>query len=103
MERRGSARRYAGQPCSSDEDLARSLGYLTKPELVEDAAALPRPAPVANLGLLSSDKQDGRFVNNNWQFSREGLGIFQNGGDSKISAADIRDPMPSPRAGRRVS
>ncbi|KAH7396744.1 hypothetical protein DE146DRAFT_657594 [Phaeosphaeria sp. MPI-PUGE-AT-0046c] len=103
MERRGSARRYTTQPCSSDEDLARSLGYRTKPELVEESSVLPRPAPVANLGLLSSDKQDSPFVNNNWQFPQQELGIFQNGNDSKLTAADIRDPMPSPRAGRRVS
>lgn len=101
MERRGSARRMTNQPCSSDEDLARSLGYRTKPELVEDA--VPRPAPVANLGLLSSNKTDGPFVNNNWQFPPQELGIFQNGSDTKLTAADIRDPMPSPRAGRRVS
>lgn len=103
MERRGSARRYTTQPCSSDEDLARSLGYRTKPELVEESSVLPRPAPVANLGLLHSDKQDGPFVNNNWQFPQQELGIFQNGNDSKLTAMDIRDPMPSPRAGRRVS
>jgi hypothetical protein len=103
MERRGSARRFTNQPCSSDEDLARSLGYRTKPELADDSSVLPRPAPVANLGLLSSDKTDGPFVNNNWQFPPQELGVFQHGGDTKLTAADLRDPMPSPRAGRRVS
>jgi hypothetical protein len=101
MERRGSARRYTNQPCSSDEDLARSLGYRTKPELTEKPSSLPRPAPVANLGLLSN-KQDAPFATN-WQFPQQELGVFQNGDDAKLSAADIRDPMPSPRAGRRVS
>lgn len=102
MERRGSARRYTNQPCSSDEDLARSLGYRTKPELTETPSTLPRPAPVANLDLLSTKRQDGPFINNNWQFPQQELGIFHSNSD-KLSAADIRDPMPSPRAGRRVS
>jgi len=102
MERRGSARRYTNQPCTSDEDLARSLGYRTKPELTEKTSTLPRPAPVANLNLLSSNRQDGLFGNNNWQFPQQELGMFHSNSD-KLSAADIRDPMPSPRAGRRVS
>jgi hypothetical protein len=95
MERRGSARRYTNQPCSSDEDLARSLGYRTKPELKETPSAVPRPAPVANLGLLSH-RHYGPFANNNWQFPQQELGVFHD----KLS---INDPMPSPRAGRRVS
>ncbi|KAF2830438.1 hypothetical protein CC86DRAFT_378735 [Ophiobolus disseminans] len=102
MERRGSARRYTNQPCSSDEDLARSLGYRTKPELTEKPSTLPRPAPVANLDLLSSKRHDGPFANNNWQFPQQELGIFQSNSD-KLSAADVQDPLPSPRAGRRVS
>jgi hypothetical protein len=103
MERRGSARRLTNQTCSSDENLARSLGYRTKPELAEKASTIARPAPVANLDLLSSNKQDRPFVNTNWQFPQQELGIFHSDDDSKISIADIRDPMPSPRTGRRVS
>jgi len=95
MERRGSTRRFTNQPYTSDEDLARSFGYRTKPELREGSSAVARPAPVANLGLLSN-RQDGPFANNNWQFPKQELAIFH-------SAGDIRDPMPSPRAGRRVS
>lgn len=102
MERRGSARRYTNQPCSSDEDLARSLGYRTKPELAEKASTLARPAPVADLNLLSSSGQNGPFLDNNWQFPQQELGTFHRN-DDKTGAADIRDPMPSPRAGRRVS
>lgn len=102
MERRGSARRYTNQPCSSDEDLARSLGYRTKPELSEKPSTIPRPAPVANLEMLPSNKSEGPFVNHNWQFPAQELGIFHSNGD-KMTATDIRDPMPSPRAGRRVS
>lgn len=103
MERRGSARRLTDQPCSSDENLARSLGFRTKPELSEKRPSIPRPAPVANIGLLSSGKQDGPFVNSNWQFPQQELGVFHNGDDAKLGIAEIRDPMPSPRAGRRVS
>jgi hypothetical protein len=102
MERRGSARRFTNQPCTSDEDLARSLGYRTKPELTDKPSTVPRPAPVADLGLLSSNRQDGPFANTNWQFPQQELGIFQSNSE-KLSVADIRDPMPSPRAGRRVS
>ncbi|KAF1911450.1 hypothetical protein BDU57DRAFT_524574 [Ampelomyces quisqualis] len=101
MERRGSARRYTNQPCSSDEDLARSLGYRTKPELAEKPTLLPRPAPMANLGLLSN-KRDAPFATN-WQFPQQDLRVCQKGDHVELSAADIRDPMPSPRAGRRVS
>jgi hypothetical protein len=103
MERRGSTRRYTNQPCSSDEDLARSLGYRTKPELAEKASKIARPAPVANIDLLSSNKQDGPFTNTNWQFPQEELGITNSNDEVKPNMADIRDPMPSPRAGRRVS
>ncbi|KAL6712253.1 hypothetical protein ACN47E_000130 [Coniothyrium glycines] len=102
MERRGSTRRYTDHTCSSDEDLARSLGYRTKPELQEKRPSLPRPAPVADLDLLSLNKQPGPFVNNNWKFpggqDLESPGSFQN-----LKVDDFKDPMPSPRGGRRVS
>ncbi|EAT86116.2 hypothetical protein SNOG_06285 [Parastagonospora nodorum SN15] len=103
MERRGSARRMTDQTCSSDENLARSLGFRTAPELAENRPTVPRPAPVADIGLLSSGKQDGPFTNSNWQFPQEELGMFDRHDDAKLSITDIRDPMPSPRAGRRVS
>jgi hypothetical protein len=103
MERRGSARRFTNQPCSSDEDLARSLGYRTKPELTEKPSTLPRPAPVADLDLLSSNRQNGPFANTNWQFPHQELRTFNASTDAKMNVTDIRDPMPSPRAGRRVS
>jgi hypothetical protein len=102
-ERRGSSRRFTDQPRSSDEDLARSLGYRTKPELLEKSPSVPRPAPVANLDLLQSTGQSGPFVNNNWKFPDEEGTVFQSKEDSNPAAEDIRDPMPSPRGGRRVS
>lgn len=103
MERRGSARRYPNQACSSDEDLARSLGYRTKPELAEKASTLPRPAPVADLDLLSSNKQPGPFANNSWQFPGQEPNMLQTNQDSNRKAEDLRDPLSSPRGGRRVS
>lgn len=102
MERRGSARRFTDQTCSSDEDLARSLGYRTKPELLEKQTSVPRPAPVADLDLLSSSRQPGPFVNNNWKFPDEEAGMIQSSDRSSVTVEDVRDPMPSPRA-RRVS
>jgi hypothetical protein len=105
MERRGSAaRRLTDHTCSSDEDLARSLGYRTKPELQETASSLPRPAPVADLDLLPTTRQPAPFVNNNWKFPDEEAGMMQeNGnGNSIVTVENIRDPHPSPR-GRRVS
>lgn len=94
MERRGSARRLTDQPCSSDENLARALGYRTKPELADNTPTIPRPAPVANLDLLSANGHGDHFTSN-WRFP----------GDRKPSLTidDIRDPLPSPRGGRRVS
>jgi hypothetical protein len=103
MERRGSARRFTNPACSSDENLARSLGYRTKPELTEKASTVARPAPVANLNLLSSNTNNGPFANTNWQFPHQELAAAHNNDDAKVNIADIRDPMPSPRAGRRVS
>lgn len=102
IERRESARRYTDQPCSSDEDLARSLGYRTKPELMEKALTLPRPAPVADLDLLSSTRQPGPFTNNNWKFPGQDPSALHSN-DANFKPDDGREPMPSPRGGRRVS
>ncbi|KAJ4397899.1 hypothetical protein N0V91_010590 [Didymella pomorum] len=104
MERRGSTRTHTLPQCSSDEDLARSLGYRTKPELAEKRTSVPRPAPMADLGLLAPTQQPGPFTNTNWQFPGKEDGS-QTAGNASVKAADIRDPMPSPRAnsGRRVS
>ncbi|KAF9700016.1 hypothetical protein EKO04_001616 [Ascochyta lentis] len=105
IERRGSARTHTLQQWGSDEDLARSLGYRTKPELVEKKTSVPRPAPMADLGLLAPNKEPGPFVNTNWQFPAKEESLLQSTSNSSVKAADIRDPMPSPRAssGRRVS
>jgi hypothetical protein len=105
MERRGSARTHPLQPCDSDENLARSLGYRTRPELSDKQKDTARPAPVADLDLLGASKQGSPFANTNWQFpAREGTSP-QDNSDPSTQAPDTRDPMPSPRAGsgRRVS
>jgi hypothetical protein len=102
MERRGSARRVTDQACNSDEHLARSLGYRTKPELLENLSNIPRPAPVADLELLSSDSQSGPFVNNNWKFPGQDMDTVETNDSTNVTVEDIQDPMPSPRE-RRVS
>ncbi|KZM28475.1 uncharacterized protein EKO05_0006027 [Ascochyta rabiei] len=105
IERRGSARTHTLQQWGSDEDLARSLGYRTKPELADKENSKPRPAPMADLDLLAPNKQPGPFVNTNWQFPAKEDSLPQTTSNSSVRVADIRDPMPSPRAssGRRVS
>lgn len=105
MERRGSTRPQTLQQWGSDEDLARSLGYRTKPELADKRLSVPRPAPMADLALLAPTQQPGPFANTNWQFPGKDNSSTQSAGNSTVRAADIRDPVPSPRAssGRRVS
>lgn len=100
---RRSSRRFTDQPRSSDEDLARSLGYRTKPELLEKSDSLPRPAPVADLDLLPPTRQSGPFANNNWRFPDEDASTTRTEDHSHVAPEDVRDPMPSPRGGRRVS
>lgn len=102
-ERRPSARRLTDQTCSSDENLARSLGYRTKPELQEKTSSLARPAPVADLDLLSTNRQPGPFENTNWKFPDEETGMMRANSHSNLTVDDARDPVPSPRCGRRVS
>jgi hypothetical protein len=103
MERRGSARRLTDQPCSSDEDLARSLGYRTKPELSAHVSKPPRPAPVANLDLLSQNRASDPFADNKWRFPGNDVGVSPTSERPSLKLEEIRDPMPSPRGGRRVS
>ena len=102
-ERRESARRLTLQARSSDEDLARSLGYRTKPELLEKSPNVPRPAPVADLALLAPATQSGPFANTNWKFPDEEASVSHGEEYSNPATEDARDPMPSPRCGRRVS
>jgi hypothetical protein len=101
MERRSSSRRQTLQRYGSDEDLARSLGYRTNPELAEERTSIPRPAPVADLKLLSPSGQAPPFTNTKWQFPSS---ISQDSDELNLKARKaIEDPHPSPRGGRRVS
>ncbi|KAF2735303.1 hypothetical protein EJ04DRAFT_563479 [Polyplosphaeria fusca] len=90
---RSMSRRPTLQTRSSDENLARELGFRTKPELTERPNSITRPAPVANLALLSPP-----LLSSNWKFPSSGSAA----GVDEISRAPD-EPLPSPRSGRRVS
>ncbi|KAF2193778.1 hypothetical protein K469DRAFT_551342 [Zopfia rhizophila CBS 207.26] len=94
MDRRSSTRRHTLQQWGSDEDLVREVGYLPNPELSEQQNSMPRPAPVADLDLLSPRGRPPPFSNSNWQFSNRQSGASEES-DLKISV--IEEPMPSPR------
>ncbi|KAF2262732.1 hypothetical protein CC78DRAFT_310740 [Lojkania enalia] len=102
MDRRSSTRRPTLQQWGSDEDLARELGYRTKPEFAEQHPVIARPAPVADLDLLKPPSQNTPFATSNWQFP----GKESDNAQSKRASVASRtpeDPLPSPRGGRRVS
>jgi len=104
MDRRPSVRRPTLSQTNSDEDLARSLGYRTNPELEDKRTSLPRPAEVANISLLSPHGHQPPFSNSQWQFPGRQSAVSHESGDSDTNRIIIEDPMPSPRAfGRRVS
>jgi hypothetical protein len=101
FDRRSSTRRPTLQRLDSDEDLARSLGYRTNPELAERKTAGPRPAPVADLALLRPPSTTRPFSDPNWKFPD-----LESGGpneDADLTTESIDDPMPSPRDSRKVS
>ncbi|OAG12411.1 uncharacterized protein CC84DRAFT_1211974 [Paraphaeosphaeria sporulosa] len=106
MDRRSSTRRTL-QDCESDEDLARSLGYRTNPELMDERTSIARPAQVVDINLLNPRAPRGPpppFSTPNWQASKNSE-ISEYSGDSDLKGLDSEDPIPSPRAmgGRRVS
>jgi hypothetical protein len=104
MERRPSVRRPTLSQRGSDEDLARSLGFRTNPDLEDKTTSLPRPAEVANIHLLSPPGQQPPLLNSQWQFPGTQSGVSKQKGDCDAKARTSEDPMPSPRAfGRRVS
>lgn len=102
MDRRSSTRRHTLQQLGSDENLARSLGYRTNPEYAENKNPVARPAPVADLNLLTPARSR-PFSGESWQFPKRQSDISQLSGDSDLIARPIEDPLPSPRGGRRVS
>lgn len=103
MDRRSSTRRQTLQRFGSDEDLARSLGYRTNPELTEKKTSIPRPAPVADLNLLSPTHANAPFAGSNWQFPNRHSTASQCSDESDLKVRIPEDPLPSPRGGRRVS
>ncbi|KAF1956965.1 hypothetical protein CC80DRAFT_411680 [Byssothecium circinans] len=103
-ERRPSTRRNTLQRYTSDEDLARSLGYRPNPELLEEKDEIARPAQVADLSRLSSHGQSQPPFSNNWQFPRRQSALSDHSLDT--DPKDTRrseDQIRSPRYGRRVS
>ena len=100
MERREPVRRFTENAYSSDEDLARSLGYRTKPELLEKTMSFPRPAPVADLDVLPPTRHAAPFANNRSPFTNTDVNPLPAVGDK---AEDLMDLTPSLRGGRRVS
>jgi hypothetical protein len=103
MDRRSSTRRQTLQQWGSDEDLARSLGYRTNPELVEPTDNAPRIAPVADLGLLSGHGASAPFPDANWQFPKREPRASESSDNSELKSSLAEEPVPSPRGGRRVS
>lgn len=105
MDRRSSTRRTL-QDADSDEDLARSLGYRTNPELMEERTSIARPAQVVDVNLLNPRNSRGPpppFSTPNWQSPKHAESFDSSGGlDPK--QRDGEDALPSPRmTGRRVS
>ncbi|KAF2690077.1 hypothetical protein K458DRAFT_290536 [Lentithecium fluviatile CBS 122367] len=104
MDRRSSLRRPTLPGRDSDEDLARSLGYRTNPDLEDKKTILPRPAEVVDISLLSPHGHHPQLSNSQWQFPGRQSRVSQESGDSDMKSGLSEDPMPSPRAfGRRVS
>jgi hypothetical protein len=102
MDRRPSARKETLKHWGSDEDLARSVGIRTTTEVEVESVKVPRPAPVADLDLLSH-RQPPRF--NTWQFPKQPSGLPQSADEPDPRARLSMEPQPSPRSvgGRRVS
>ncbi|KAF2704575.1 hypothetical protein K504DRAFT_390003 [Pleomassaria siparia CBS 279.74] len=104
MDRRSSTRRSTLQQWGSDEDLARSLGYRTKPELAERPDTATRIAPVADLDILATHGPAAPFSDTNWQFPTSESRPSQSSGEFESKPIITEEPLPSPRVGgRRVS
>jgi hypothetical protein len=102
-DHRSSTRRPTLPECSSDENLARELGYRTNPELVERNVKIARPAPVADLDLLGPPATHRPFSRSNWQFPGHEPDALNDSENSEASTRAFDEPLPSPRGGRRVS
>ncbi|KAF2196614.1 hypothetical protein GQ43DRAFT_339952, partial [Delitschia confertaspora ATCC 74209] len=91
MDRRSSTRRPTIQQWGSDEDLVRDVGYRVDPELAGEQQKLVRPAPVANLEILSRHGTS-NFPTTSWQFPSK----QDSSGESASKAKEFEDPQPSP-------
>jgi len=104
MERRGSTRRPTLLAWGSDEDLARDLGYRLSPELRVNSI-VPRPAPVANLDLLSRREGVSKFPGKAWNFPARPSGEISS--VNRSTRSDQPPPSPlevtGPPSSRRVS
>ncbi|KAF2020830.1 hypothetical protein BU24DRAFT_9145 [Aaosphaeria arxii CBS 175.79] len=103
MDRR-SSRRQTLQQWGSDEDLARSLGFRANPELVHEQDKAARPAPKADVGLLS--RRSGQVVpfnDSNWNFPPAETTASRESGGLDPTARAVDEPLVSPRGARRVS
>ena len=103
MDRRtSSTRRQPTAQLGSDEDLARSLGYKMPADCTEEKSRVVRPAPVANLGLLSPRGAPPPFSTPNWH-RRQSEQSHSSADSEMLKVKTIEDPHPSPRTARRVS
>lgn len=102
-DRRSSTRRTL-QEFGSDEDLARSLGYRTNPELRADSLKIARPAQAVDINILNPRGPPPPFTTPNWQARKPSeLSDYSAETDPKTRLSE--EILPSPRAmgGRRVS
>lgn len=103
LDRRSSTRRTL-QDLGSDENLARSLGYRTNPELRDENSKLMRPAQAVDINLLNPRGPPPPFSIPNWQ-ARKQPELLDYSGECDPKSRTSEDALPSPRAiaGRRVS
>lgn len=103
LDRRSSTRRTL-QDLGSEENLARSLGYRTNPELRDESSKIARPAQVVDINLLNPRGAPPPFQTPNWQ-ARKQSELPEYIGDCDPKSRNSEDLSPSPRAipSRRVS
>lgn len=101
FDRRSSTRRPTLQELDSDENLARELGYRTRPELQNPDKGKPRPAQPVDLNLLTPAKAKAPFSNGSWNFPNADPDATDD--DGYLKPRHSEEPLPSPRGGRRVS
>lgn len=106
FDRRSSAPRQHSD--ESDEDLARSMGYRTNPDLIDrppPARKSARPVSIADLERLNSHGQSAPpFSNSVWAFPNGQSRVSEYSEfDARAKDPAPEDPFPSPRNSRKVS